>query len=104
MSELDPKQSIAALNDEFRRTGPAHVTPGIIERDDALAIILAVRAFDDFNPDNDPYGEHDCAGFEWQGVDMLWKIDYYDASYEQWEDPLSPECHRVLTVMLGTEY
>jgi len=102
--DTDPKRTIADVNDEFRRTGPVHVTPGVGERDDTLAIIMAVRSFDDFNEENDPYGEHDCAGFEWQGEDIIWKIDYYDANHEFWEDPLSPECQRVLTVMLAAEF
>ncbi len=35
---------------------------------------------------------------------VLWKIELYDQSLSQWEDPLSPDCQRVLTVMLASEY
>ena len=65
-----------------------------------------VRNFDDFNKDNDPHGEHDFGKFNFNGQDILWKIDYYDNNYEYGsEDPndLSKTC-RVLTVMLSCEY
>lgn len=41
---------------------------------------------------------------DWFGNKVFWKIDYYDSAFELWADPLSSECHRVLTVMLADEY
>ncbi|MBL4869600.1 MAG: DUF3768 domain-containing protein [Robiginitomaculum sp.] len=57
---------IRTLNDQFRKTGlggRVTITRGVFELGQELVqqITNAVRTFDDFNPDNDPYGEHDCA-------------------------------------------
>jgi len=54
--------------------------------------------------DNDPYGEHDFGSIKWHERKTFWKIDYYDQALQYWHDPLSPECRRVLTVMLAEEY
>ena len=32
-----------------------------------------VELFNDFNPDNDPYGERDFGSFEHNGVAVMWK-------------------------------
>src|SRR4051794_33886472 len=106
MSERDPNPSIADLNDEFRRmTRSVLITPGILKRDDALDIILAVRSFNDFHADNDPWHEHDMAMFPWHEVHVLWKIDTYDPDMQHGaEDPFSPDAVRMLTVMLSSEY
>jgi hypothetical protein len=55
-------------------------------------------------PDSEPYGEHDFGGLEWGGERVLWKRDYFDRSFQLWEDPLSPDCQRVMMVMFGSEY
>ena len=39
---------------------------------------MKVATFNEFNGDNDPYGEHDCAMFEVAGQKFMFKIDYYD--------------------------
>ncbi|MEI6498442.1 MAG: hypothetical protein WCO23_00580 [bacterium] len=31
-------------------------------------------------------------------------MDYYNQTLDEWEDPLSQDCKRVLTVMLADEY
>ncbi len=70
------------------------------------AAVAAVRSFDQFTKDNDPYGEHDCALFTLNGTRVMWKIDYYDSTLAYGsEDPADPEVtHRVLTVLLASEY
>lgn len=60
--------------------------------------------FDRFTPDNDPYGEHDFGTIDWQEEKIFWKIDYYDQALTFAEDPLSPACCRILTMMLSSEY
>lgn len=95
---------IAELNDKFRKVETMSVTQGIFNLKDVLGLIRAVRSFDNFNEDNDPYGEHDFGSLEWEDNKVFWKIDYYDTAFKMWCDPLSPDCERVLTVMLAEEY
>lgn len=80
------------------------VTPGIRELGHVANLIKAVRKFDSFTEENDPHGEHDFGSLEWYGVQVFWKMDYYDWALEYGEDPLSPRCKRVLTIMLASEY
>lgn len=102
---------IAALNDALRRTGAGGkivMTRGVAELPDNIQtnIMEAVRDFSDFNEDNDPYGEHDCAFFEVEGQKFMFKIDYYDKSLEMGSaDPSDPAVTtRVLTILKASEY
>lgn len=101
---------IRELNDRLRTTGRGGmvlVTNGLAALGcQARTILNAVTQFDDFNPDNDPWGEHDCATLEVNGHRIIWKIDYYDRSREfHSPDPADPKVTvRVLTVMLASEY
>ena len=104
-------EKIARLNDEFRLTckgGRVVLTQGIasMRPDDQLLIVNEVRHFDEFSPDNDPWGEHDFGSFAHKGVMINFKIDYYDPSFEKGsEDPANPEkTARVLTIMRADEY
>lgn len=65
-----------------------------------------VETFDQFTPDNDPFHERDCAIFEHYGTRILWKIDYYDPTFERHSDDASDPLatRRVLTIMLASEY
>jgi Protein of unknown function (DUF3768) len=114
MSDIATSQvtrRIRILNDNFRCTfmgGRVVMTAGVaslplIVKADAL---MRVQTFSDFNPDNDPHGEHDLGSFELHGQKFFWKIDYYDARCECGsEDPADPEkTTRVLTIMLSDEY
>ena len=103
---------IAALNDLARTAmGVASrlmQTPGIsaLPPADQSRIREMVETFSDFNPGNDPYGERDFGGFEFNGHAILWKIDYYDTALEMGsEEPSDPaQTTRVLTIMLREEY
>jgi Protein of unknown function (DUF3768) len=55
-------------------------SPGAFELPHIDQLFAAIRAFDDFTPDNDPYGEHDCGGLDWGAERVLWKMDYYRSS------------------------
>lgn len=98
---------IAALNDAARSNAANYMaTRGIMSLDEVTIseIFVAVQDFSKFTEDNDPYGEHDFGLVQVAGNKVFWKIDYYDESLGYWCDPLSPDCHRVLTIMLAEEY
>ena len=67
-------------------------------------VLEHVRAFNIFNNDNDPHGEHDYGGFDCGGSRYFWKIDYYDEQLEFWKSPLEDGCQRVLTIGRMDEY
>ena len=96
---------IAVLNDEFRSTGfGATLSCDVRELPDLNELMSEVRTFNQFNEDNDPWNEHDFGRIDFRGEKVFWKIDYYDQALEGWEDPLSPNCKRLMTVMLADEY
>jgi hypothetical protein len=105
------ESKIAKLNDLLRQTywgGKVMMTDGVqaLSPDAQLAIFHAVRDFDNFAPDNDPYGEHDFGTVIVNRIKCFWKIDYYDNKMEFGsEDPANPsQTTRVLTIMLAEEY
>ena len=102
---------LRALNDAFRSSGigvMTVVTPGIAALPNELArkVYEAVASFADFNPDNDPWSEHDCAVLKVDEHSIIWKIDYYDRQRRYLSpDPADPKVTvRVLTIMLSEEY
>jgi hypothetical protein len=96
---------ISMLNDKFRKSGFGFtLTCGAQSVQDLPGLLNAIRDYDDFTEDNDPYGEHDFGKLDWNGDKVFWKIDYYDQALGGWENPLSQKCQRVLTVMLADEY
>lgn len=107
----DKTARIRALNDRFRQTsqgGQILMTHGVsnFNRETIGRIAEAVRNYDDFSDDNDPYSEHDFGSFEIDDHKLFWKIDYYapDMMHGS-EDASSPEItSRVLTIMLADEY
>ena len=103
--------AIRELNDRLRTTGRggmAVLTDGLagLGPETVATIFAAVRSFADFNPDNDPWGEHDCASLTVGEIRLIWKIDYHDRSLAALSpDPADPKVTvRVLTVMLADEY
>lgn len=104
--DIERATKIAALNDKFRQFSPFNVfmTSGVQDMPDTMGLMQAVRDFDQFTEDNDPYGEHDFGSLDWHGEKVFWKIDYYDQALEYGKDPLDFECKRVLTVLLASEY
>ena len=102
---------IRSLNDRFRQTftgGAVVITAGIAALDDATRqrIFAAVQAFDAFNKDNDPWGEHDFGAVEVDGERVFFKLSYYDLTRAMHsEDPADPtKTERVMTIMLASEY
>lgn len=110
-TEKERRERIRILNDKFRTEGIGGrimMTQGIqaLPPDVQGKIMVAIRTFDNFNEDNDPYGEHDCSAIEVDGQRIFWKIDYYDqalrAGSPDATDPIVTE--RVMTIMLSSEY
>jgi hypothetical protein len=104
---------IRVINDAVRFAGPAGpgqwvITAGVSERGPEFAILAmrAAQSFDNFTPDNDPYGEHDFGSFNLAGETLFWKIDHYDQNLEFGSpDPGDPTVtRRVITIMLASEY
>ena len=102
---------IATLNDNFRKTfigGEVLLSAGIaaMSSEDKANIVSLVQNFDNFNEDNDPYGEHDFGSFDYKGNKIFFKIDNYDTDFLF----LSPDVtnprvtNKVLTIMLAEEY
>ena len=103
--EIVKNAEIAHKNDVFRKLGfGVTMTCGAAELPDEIGLMQKVRDFNIFTEDNDPYGEHDMGKIEWHGEKVFWKIDYYNDKLTCFEDPLSPTCKRVMTVMLAEEY
>ena len=104
---------IRALNDALRRDfagGRVLMTNGIDALGDETAsrVLDAIRGFEEFNEDNDPFGLHDCALMDVEGVaeKVMFKIDAYDRRLEcHSPDEADPAVTtRVMTVLLASEY
>lgn len=105
ISNQEVAARIAALKDRFRGMAiDAMITPGVRDLPQVIELMKAIESFDLFGEDNDPYGEHDFGSLSWYGNTVFWKIDYYDQELSGWRDTLSPDCRRVITVMLAEEY
>ena len=84
------------------------ITPGIqaLGAEGIARVLAAVAAFNTFTGRNDPYCEHDCAILPVDGIEVLFKLDYYDRHLVYHSpDPSDPTVtQRVMVVMLATEY
>jgi len=107
-----PNHLVRDLNDAFRCQGEGRgsifVTEGVSAegQEFVAAAVAAVRAFDTFTEDNDPWGEHDFGAVVLGGQKLFWKIDPYDLDLNAHStNPANPGVtHRVLTIMLASEY
>lgn len=102
---------IRMLNDELRQNllgGGAVMTPGIaaLGADAVGRLVQTVATFDDFCSANDPYDEHDFGMFDFDGVPVMFKIDYYDKNMQfHSPNPADPSVtERIITLMLAEEY
>jgi hypothetical protein len=112
VQDVPRAQRIARLNDELRthgRGGQIVITRGVHELTgpDVCDLFRALAAFSDFDADSDPHGERDYGMFDFNGREVMFKIDYYSDAQFQWgsNDPANPDVtERVLTVLLPEEY
>lgn len=100
---------IATKNDAIRKKIPYIPPPhqlvltasvAALSKEDLNDLIMAVRTFDAFTKDNDPYGEHDVGIVTVNEQVYLWKFDYYDDDFEFYKE----DSNRVLTIMASHEY
>lgn len=107
----DGTATLRCLNDAVRRALPrvlpgsrVMVTPVLqaLPLGRLAAIIVAVREFDAFTPDNDPYGEHDFGALDLGGERYFWRDRSLTVGST---DPTDPAVTmRVLTIMRADEY
>jgi hypothetical protein len=106
-----PTDRIRALNDQLRQTlagGAAVMTAGVAALGPAAVqrLVQTIAVFDDFCTANDPHNEHDFGVFNFDGTQVMFKIDYYDRTLAcHSPDPADPTVtERVITIMLADEY
>ena len=111
-NEASDSQSVSQKNDLLRSTlsskyGKVILTKSISAHPLSLIFLKLVMNFNDFNSNNDPYGEHDCAIINLKNdnedYSLMFKIDYYDKSLIYGCEPTDPDCVRVLTIMFSDE-
>lgn len=103
---------VRELNDLFRTqargNGSIVLTQGVQALGETFLVAAAdaIRSFDAFSEDNDPWGEHDFGAVEVEDEKVFFKIDCYDPTLTQGsENPANEKLtHRVLTIMLASEY
>jgi hypothetical protein len=104
---------VRELNDALRTTGDPKRGGLVITR--ALTAygemfirraITAVRQFNTFTQENDPWQEHDMAFLDVDGERIFFKIDYYDPTTRYLSvDPADPNVtRRILTIGLAEDY
>lgn len=110
MPEKTPA-SISRLNDLLRTHGIGGkilATPSVVNLSahTRADVMNAIRDFNAFTDDNDPYGEHDFGAVEVSGDKFFFKIDYYDLTMERGSvNPADPNVTtRVMTIMKAEEY
>ena len=103
--------AIRTLNDQLRQTfsgGQVLLTPGVsaLESNTVAHVMTAVRDFEDFNENNDPYHTHEFGMVDIDGERVMFKVDAYDKNHEYGSpDPSDPTVTaRVLTILLASEY
>jgi hypothetical protein len=109
--DSERSRQIQELNDAFRTTltgGVVLLSAGIISKGAEFqeALLQAVRNFNDFDEDCDPWQEHDFGAIRIEGSRVFWKIDYFDCLLSmRSDDPADPSItKRVMTIMLAEEY
>lgn len=110
--EMLVRTRIQELNDRFRTTGQGNGSMVVTQGVQAMGLpfirqaLDAVRTFDAFTKDNDPWREHDFGVVEIEGEKVFWKIDYYDLTLTMGSQNPANEAvtKRILTIMLANEY
>ena len=110
--------TIAQQNDAFRKDilqdtqanatrGRVSLTQGVasLDFDTQARILTAVQAYSEFDPEDDPYREHDFGVIEIKDTPRVyWKIDYYEDSSMQYGAEDKATAYRSLMILLADEY
>jgi hypothetical protein len=109
-------EKIRVLNDQFRSSfdsnlGKVLLTSGVqtLSSDQLQQLLQAVKNFNDFNSDNNPYLENDMGRIDLFDSSFFWKIDYLERQHWQQsigsDDPTDVQkTLRVMTIMFTSEY
>lgn len=107
-------KKIAELNDKLRKNlftpskNQVFISAGVSSLPylEQARLLDKVQKFNDFNEDNNPYGERDFSRIEHNGTNYFWKIDYYNETMDAGSDNPADEniTIRVLTIMRADEY
>ena len=105
----DKSERIAALNDAQRRALIGVMCTASVDAlppAERAELLLRLREFDDWEPGNDPYGEHDFGTLVVNGNRYFFKIDYHDNELTGHSpDPTDPAVtRRVIMLMRADEY
>lgn len=108
-------KAIAEQNDYFRQQPPESegfgrwLCSGSVNAQGlefVLECFRAVKAYDVFTKENDPFGSHEMGFMEVQGQKVWWKIDLYNLAYDGGATmPTSlADTRRVLTVFFPSDH
>ena len=106
--QLKRMQNLNDMLRIFHKNGEIVYSSGmsIFSNYDLFQIMRTISFYDDFNKDNNPYGEKDFGIVNFKNYKIIWKIDYYDneLKYHSSAPYDSNQTKRVMTVMLADEY
>lgn len=105
-----------ALNDQFRsnfdpKLGMVILTDGVqaLPSEQLQQLLQAVKDFNDFNSENNPYLENNMGRIELFDSSFCWKIDYLDRQH--WQQSIGStdpddiqKTLRVMTIRFTSEY
>ncbi len=98
------RQNLDTFMDYPSRKRRVVLTSSVAESPHRGQILSAVKAFYGFNPDNDPYNEHDFGKVVIAGEEYFFKIDYYDYWCTGGVDPYQVRPNRLMTIMHSSDW
>lgn len=110
-NQAEATRRVRALTDTLPWSlagGRIVITAGVqaLDEADRAELLRRVQAYDQFDPGDDPCGEHDFGRVSVGGAGYYWKIEYYDAdlAYGSPDPADAAITRRVMTIMRENEY